>query len=231
MSNTTLPDRTIRDWQIRINSLGILGELKLEPLVVDGKQGAKTRHAIEMVQQHYGYTTKEEIFFSSQLSRVHWHWAASSYNVTEELRSHYNLVVDSQGDLIDGGAPPLQQAHYIPGKVGVSHTLNANTGAIGISMACMGNASTQGNLVDMGKYPMTWKMIDSMLEATVDYCKRYDIKVSAYTTLSHAEVQENLGIRQNGKWDIRVLPDNPTKLLGAREAGDRLRTRMVEKFW
>ena len=223
--------RPVRDYQIRINSLKMDERMGIEILEVDGMRGAKTLAAVEAAKDYYGYTNADYLFDPSGIQRVHWHWTAGSYTVTEETRSHYNMVIDHKGQRYDGGSPAAQQAHYAPGKVGVSHTLNANTGAIGISVACMGNATESSGSVDMGKYPMTWVSIDAMLEATAEYCREFDIRVSPWTTLSHAEVQENLGIKQRGKWDIRVLPDRPTKLLTAREAGDVLRERMVEKFW
>lgn len=221
----------IRNYQIRINSLGFLQRQGFDPLVVDGMEGEKTRSAIEQGLSYYGFSHKDLLLSPSGILRVHWHWTAGSYTVSDETASHYNMVIDYKGQRYDGGALPAQQAAYIPGQVGVSHTLNANTGAIGISVACMHGATTSGDKVTMGKYPMTWESIDEMLKATAELCKEFDIVPSPWTTLSHAEVQPNIGIKQRGKWDIRVLPDRPNALLDAREAGDILRKRMNEKFW
>jgi hypothetical protein len=219
-------NRTIRDYQIRLNSLGILSK----PLVVDNLTGPKTRSALALGLEYLGVKKNEEIFHSSGLTRVHWHWTASSYTVTDGDLDHYNDVIDHLGNRFPGEAPAEDQAYYRAGYRGVSHTLNANTGAIGISIDCMHGAMAQGPKVDPGAYPLTWDAVDGMLMRTAEYCKRFNIKVSKWTTLSHAEVQENIGIKQNGKWDIRVTPDDPTKLLTALEVGDIFRARLVDKF-
>lgn len=165
------------------------------------------------------------------IKRIHWHWAASTYKITDFIKSHYNIVIDYKGNEYQGAAKPIEQATYVPGKIGVSHTYMANTGAVGISIAAMAGAYTSGNTVRMGDYPITWESIDSMLNVTSRLCKEFNITPSKETTLSHAEVEPNIGIKQRGKWDIRVLPDNPTELLNATECGDILRKRMMDKFW
>lgn len=227
--NNRIP--TVRELQVRVNSLNILKQLKLEPLVVDGIDGPKTRHALKMVKEYFGFGMDEEILDTQGITRVHWHWTAGHHEVSEFDRSHYNILINGDGSRVDGGAPPEQQAHYIPGKVGVSHTYNANTGAVGVAMGCMAGATESGGVVDMGSSPMNWVQVDSMLEVTAALCKQFNIVPSPETCLSHAEVQGTLGIRQRNKWDIRVLPDHPTKLIPAREAGDILRKRMIDKYW
>lgn len=219
--------RTTRDFQIRLNSLKLEGS---KVLIVDGMGGPNTRAQIAHAMKLLGYTREGQLFHPDGINRIHWHWTGSSYSVTWDVRRRYNNVFDKDGNEYDGGAPAQQQAAYMPYKVGVSHTLSGNTGAIGLAVAAMGNASEGGGRVDQGKWPLTWEGIDAMLKKTMDYCKVFGIKVSPWTTLTHAEVQTNIGIRQNGKWDIRCLPDNPTKLLGTKECGDILRARMLERF-
>lgn len=222
---------SVRDYQIRCNSLALPGSTVL---TVDGMNGPITRKQIDLVVHQLGLRKKEDMFDPSGVTRVHWHWTASTYDVVWDVRSHYNDVFDENGYEYDGGALAQHQASYDwRSKIGVSHTFNANTGAIGLAVAAMSGASANWNAstVNPGKYPMTQIQVDSMLKKTVEYCKMFNIKPSPWTTLTHAEVQTNIGIHQKGKWDIRVLPDNPTKLLGEREAGDMLRARMMEKFW
>lgn len=221
---------TVRDYQIRLNSLKLPNSTVL---VVDGMNGPKTRKEIELAVRTLGLQSGVQIFDPSGINRVHWHWTASTYNVTWDVRRHYNNVFDHEGNEYDGGTPAQQQAMYLPNRFGVSHTLNGNTGAVGLAVVGMSgaNANWGANTVDQGKFPMTWEAIDAMLEKTVEYCRAFDIKPSPWTTLTHAEVQTNIGIRQNGKWDIRCLPDNPKQLLTEIAAGNALRKRMMEKFW
>jgi len=222
---------TVRDYQIRCNSLALPGSTVL---TVDGMNGPNTRKQIELVRRQLGLRDVKEMFDPSGITRVHWHWTASTYDVTWDVRSHYNDVFDEHGHEFDGGAPAHLQASYDwRNKIGVSHTFNANTGAIGLAVAAMAGASANwgASTVDPGKYPMTQEQIDAMLKKTVEYCRAFDIKPSPWTTLTHAEVQTNINIRQKGKWDIRCLPENHKQLLSEKAAGDLLRKRMMEKFW
>ena len=221
---------SIRDYQIRVNSLRILKE----PLVVDNKDGPKTRYGILQAKDYFNVRRQEDIFHSSGINRIHWHWTASTYEVNDNVTKHYNNCFDIKGICYNGGSLPKDQASYDYKRgVGVSHTLNANTGAIGLAVvACADRKVTNWakGIVNIGKYPMNWKQIDSMLKKTAEYCLEYDIRPSPWTVLTHAEVQGNIGIKQRGKWDIRVLPDEPTVLLDALEAGNILRKRMKRFF-
>lgn len=220
--------RTIRDYQIRCNSMNFAGSTVLK---VDGMNGPSTRKQIQHVMDVLGLHDKRDIFDESGITRIHWHWTVSGYLVTPRITSHYNGVFDYEGNEYDGGAPPEQQAYY-SSRFGVSHSLSSNTGAVGLAVACLsGVKANWGSMaVDQGQYPITWKGIDAMLEKTMELCKEFDIYPSPWTTLNHAEIQPNLGIRQKGKWDIQILPDQPKKILSAKVAGDMMRARMLEKF-
>ena len=49
------------------------------------------------------------------------------------------------------------------------------------------------------------------------------------TALSHAEVQANLGIKQNGKWDILRIP-SILGLVRAKASGNQLRLSVSALF-
>lgn len=85
-----------------------------------------------------------------------------------------------------------------------SHTLNANGGAIGISMCAMAGAVERP--FSAGKCPVTAAQIGALARETARLCIVYDIPVSRWSTLSHAEIQPTLGIKQRNKWDICWLP-------------------------
>lgn len=211
------------DIQARINAL-----YDQPHLLVDGAFGPKTQEGIRAALVKFGGSKTEDLFGKAKLHRIHWHWTAGSYDNAEADAEHYNMLFTVEGKAIKGGAEPEDQARYDWQKgVGVSHTKNANTGAIGLSVAAMGDA--EGWPLDWGKYPLTWVGIDAMLKQTAEYCKKFDIPVTKWSTLSHAEVQPTLNIQQNGKWDYRILPDM-TKVIDAVECGDILRKRLKEKF-
>ena len=102
-----------------------------------------------------------------------------------------------------------------------------NTGWIGCSQDAM--AGAKQSPLDWGTHPITWEGIDALLEITWDLCEEYDIPVSRWTTLSHAEVQPTLGVKQKWKWDYTVLPGDTTSR-DPIQVGDELRKRMVEKY-
>jgi len=165
------------------------------------------------------------LFNQSGLHGIIWHWSASSYGVTEEVLSHYNDGHDYLGNSYDGGARAEHQANYNwRTGVGVSHTRNSNTGRIGQTVIAMGGA--EGWPLDEGNFPITWAGIDAMLMRSIDYHYQFDIPISPWSTLTHAEVQPTLGIAQRGKWDIRWFPEE-TKVVSARAGGDILRKRMT----
>jgi len=209
---------TTRDLQARLTSLGY------NPGVIDGMKGRNTRKAANNALNDRGLKYQSDLFDKSGLHRVHWHWAASSYNVSEELCSHYNGVSDHEGNHHEGGARPEHQADYRAGRVGVSHTLNGNTGAIGEAVTGMHGSSDYP--FSWGDYPLTWAAIDMMLEKTAQHCHDFDIPVSRTSTLSHAEIQTTLGIRQNAKWDFMVLP-GMDKVWDPVSIGDALRERLL----
>ena len=68
-----------------------------------------------------------------------------------------------------------------------------------------------------------------MLKRSAEYCKKFDIPVTKWSTLSHAEVEETLKIKQNNKWDFMVLPGS-TRTENAVKIGDILRARMISKY-
>ena len=212
---------TMRDTQARIAALGF------SPGKIDGFSGPKTRAAISLALKMFDCKTSNELFHPSGLHRIHWHWTAGATGVIELERKSYNDIHDKHGNTYDGNWRAEAQANYSAGRTGASHTLNANTGAIGQSMDCMAGAVEKP--YKAGSNPITWNHVNAMLDRSAEYCREFDIPVSKYSTLSHAEIQPTLGIKQRFKWDITILPDmdkpgDPIKV------GDRLRKMLQERL-
>ncbi|WP_330166570.1 peptidoglycan recognition protein family protein [Rhizobium sp. GN54] len=108
-----------------------------------------------------------------------------------------------------------------------AHTLNANSGSIGVSLCCMAGASESP--FSAGRAPMTRAQWDAMTSVVADLCRRYGIAVTDRTVLSHAEVQPNLGIAQRGKWDFSRLAFDPS-VVGAKACGDKMRAEVRAKL-
>lgn len=139
-------------------------------------------------------------------------------------REHYHFIIGAKGEVVEGLHAPERNGDPSAGDY-AAHTLNANTGAIGISIDAM--AGAQERPFHWGSQPMTWRQIEALAQLTAVLSDRFWIPVSRYSTLSHSEVQPTLGIRQRWKWDINVLPDMaaPGDPL---EVGDRIREMVRE---
>lgn len=158
------------------------------------------------------------------MKRVHWHWTAGAEGIIDVEEDSYHEIINPDGTWspgtfpIEANKPPLRPGRY------AAHTLNANSDAIGI--ACDAMAGARERPLHWGSNPLTEAQIDAMLRRTAHWCKVYNIPVSRKTTLSHAEVERNLGIKQRNKWDIMVLP-GMTRVDDPVVVGDELRRRLT----
>lgn len=213
---------TVRDYQSRVN-----GIFNRPVLVVDGISGPKTRKGIADAMQERGVRKKQDLF-TAGVRGVVFHWTAGANGFIEMERDAYNILTSTKGDTIDGNHTIAEQVNYNwKAGIGASHTRKMNTGWIGISQDAMAGANQVP--LDWGSHPITWEGIDAMLEACMEVCEEYNVPVSRWTTLTHAEVQPTLGVQQKWKWDYTVLPGD-TVSRDPIQVGDELRKRMVEKY-
>ncbi|MBD8651469.1 N-acetylmuramoyl-L-alanine amidase [Rhizobium sp. CFBP 13726] len=155
------------------------------------------------------------------------HWTAGQNKASDLDRSHYHLLIESDGKHVRG-VPSIDLNSLPKAKAGyAAHTLNCNTGFIGVSLC--GMAGAVESPFRAGKQPITRVQWDELANVLAQLCKRYGIKVSRKTVLSHAEVQTNLGIKQKGKWDIARLPFD-TSIQGAAAIGDQMRAMVQSKL-
>ncbi|MCP5088620.1 MAG: amidase [Rhodobacteraceae bacterium] len=160
---------------------------------------------------------------NADMSRIHLHWTAGGHKANSTDIKSYHILVEADGKLVRGIHSIAANA---PGASGprASHTKNANTGAIGVSLCCMRQARERP--FNPGPSPMTepqWKQGLAVLAQLAD---RYDILVTPTTILSHAEVEPNLNIAQNNKWDIvRLAFDD--RFQGPRGVGDQMRAQVA----
>jgi len=209
---------SIRDEQARLASLGF------DPGPIDGMIGRRTRSARQDALRARGGRSVSDLFHPSGLHRIHLHWTAGAYGVIEMERRAYNELVDRDGNVHSGVFRPEAQANYRVGHA-ASHTLNANTGAIGLAVDAMAGAVERP--FDAGSAPMTQAQLDALCERAAHYAMMYEIPVARTSILTHAEVQKTLGITQRFKWDITWLPGmtGPGDPIAI---GDRLRAMINE---
>lgn len=159
------------------------------------------------------------------MKRIHWHWTAGAEGLIGMEADSYHEIIQSDGT-VQPGTWPIE-ANRSPIRAGryAAHTLNANSDSIGL--ACDAMAGAQERPLVWGSNPLTEPQIEAMLQRTAHWCRFYDIPVSRKTTLSHAEVQASLGIKQRNKWDLTVLP-GMTAVAAPVQIGDKLRARLSE---
>lgn len=187
---------TTRDIQARLAALG------MDPGPIDNMDGPKTRHAAATFKRIRGHAIEDDFHYSG-LHRIIWHWPVSGEGVSSGDRDHYHFVVGHDLRVVDGRLPP--EANADTRTAYVAHTRALNTGSIGVAIDGMAGATYSP--FSPGTAPFTMDMVRVMAELTARLCIAYNIPVSKWTTLSHAEVQPTLNVPQNGKWDIAWLPD------------------------
>lgn len=197
-------------------------------LVVDGIIGPQTRAALNAPaapapQPAASVVVPAAWMPRAAMKRVHLHWTAGAYAANGLDQNAYHLLIDGTPKLVRGKWPISANVNCPRGAY-AAHTLNANTGAIGVSICCMGGAGV--TMANHGAYPLKREQWGLAVRAIADLCRFYAIPVTDKTVLTHAEVQPNLGIRQKGKWDIATLSFDRS-FDTARKVGDRLRREVA----
>jgi hypothetical protein len=150
------------------------------------------------------------------------HWSAGmSYRAGELDREHYHLCIEGDGKLVRG-EHPISDNFDCRDHDYAAHTRGFNTKTIGVSMMCMGHGIDQPRF--LGPYPIRREQWDALLMVCADLSDHYEIPVTARTLLGHGEVEPNLGIHQNGKWDPLALPWAPQ--MGKAEVGSLMRLQI-----
>ena len=213
----------------------VLIRLGFDPGPVDGIPGRRTNSAVlealEELESLRKFSPREKKPVVSDdwlpdvdMDRIIVHWTAGGNSASELDLQHYHIIIEGDGSLVRG--KPSIASNASPLRPGyAAHTLNCNSGSIGVALA--GMAGAVENPFDPGRAPITaaqWSKLASLL---ADLCEFYDIDVTPTKVLTHAEVQSNLGIQQRGKWDIAALPFDPSFPRSAKAVGDRMRRETV----
>ena len=157
------------------------------------------------------------------MERIHLHWTAGAHSANAGEKNSYHILIESDGTLVRGNKSIAENARPMSSNY-ARHTRGANTGAIGVSLCCMLGA--ERSPFDPGNYPMTRTQWDQGMLVVADLAEKYNILVTPTKILTHAEVEPNLNVPQNGKWDIvRLAFDLSVK--GYDEVGQLLRSSVA----
>ena len=138
------------------------------------------------------------------MKRIIMHWTGGAYQPSAYDKKYYHKLIDGNGKVHDGKYPIAANETINGGYA--AHTRNCNTGSIGIAVCAMFGAKESP--FDVGNYPITDKQFNALCAEVARLCVEYGIDVTAKTVLTHAEVQDTLGIKQRNKWDITAIGGN-----------------------
>lgn len=155
--------------------------------------------------------------------RVIVHWTGGGPSASSLDKEHYHVLVEQDLDLVRGIHTIKDNDNTADGAY-AAHTKGKNTRSIGISLCGMLN-STEHPFIP-GPHPIKEPQWDRAARAVAELCERYDIPVTPPTVLQHGEVQEILGVTQNGKWDVCRLPWKPS--WSHAQVGEDFRNRVKE---
>lgn len=136
------------------------------------------------------------------MNRVTWHHTGGGYEPSAVDLKAYHLLIDGDGESHEGTHAIEANA---PGRKLVSglyaaHTRGLNSGNIGLAVCSM-----VGGVWDRPTASRAFPkpaQIDALVAETVRLCRVYGIIPTRSHTLSHAEVEPTLGVKQKQKWDF-----------------------------
>lgn len=168
----------------------------------------------------------DKILVKAVCKRVHLHWTAGPAQSRADEAVHYHAILNRDLTINPGLYTIMDNYSIPPGKKDyAAHTKGANTQAFGYSLAGMRGAKESP--FDPGPDPITEEQWSRAMIHIAQICKTYGITVGPKTVLTHAEVTKNLGIKQNGKWDITVLPWQTDKWNTAEKVGNLMRAEVL----
>lgn len=159
------------------------------------------------------------------MKRIIMHWTAGNHVASGLDLQHYHYIVEGNGDIKLGKFPISANVAPKSGQY-AAHTLNCNTGSIGVAVAAMAGAVESP--FSAGKAPITSVQFTAFVRLVAKLAKEYGIPITPQTVLTHAEVEPNLGIKQRGKWDINWLP-GMTKPAAPHIVGNKIRAAILEQ--
>lgn len=138
------------------------------------------------------------------MQRIIIHWTGGPHQPTGLDLHHYHYVIDGAGKVHPGKFPVSANGGRLVKGAYAAHTLNCNTGSIGVALAAMSGAAERP--FRSGPAPVTGAQLTALAGLCRELSACYGIAVTPRTVLTHAEVQPTLGIAQRGKWDVTWLP-------------------------
>lgn len=160
------------------------------------------------------------------INRIILHHTAGSHRASHVDKKAYHRIVEGDGTVVKGNhsiSDNFVGRSLKPGAY-AAHTLNLNSGSIGIALASMAGA--------VWNNPSTWKLpkpaqLDAFIREVSDLVVLYGIEVTPRHVLSHAEVEITLGVKQKGKWDFDYDPWSEDSTRDPIAIGNKIRSKVL----
>ncbi len=131
------------------------------------------------------------------------HWSEGHYVANDTDLAAYHILIEGNGRIRFGKKSIADNLSTRDG-VYAAHTKGWNTRTIGVACCCM--VGCKENPLRVGSEPLKKLQWDVMTQVVAELCSFYGIPVTSKTVVGHGEVQQNVGVLQDGKWDPMVWP-------------------------
>lgn len=158
--------------------------------------------------------------------RVILHWTGGSGIPGAADRKAYHAIISQGLSLVPGVFRP--EDNRFPKQGGyAAHTKNLNTKSFGLALAGMRSAKERP--FKPGPEPITKEQFNLSAKLAARILLAANLECTPKTALTHAEVQKVLGVKQNNKWDIAILPWR-TDIAGASSVGRHWRQLIKQEM-
>jgi N-acetyl-anhydromuramyl-L-alanine amidase AmpD len=159
--------------------------------------------------------------------RIILHWTGGSYTPNAVDRASYHYLIDGNGEV--HAAVPVERNMVSPAPPDrANHTLNFNTGSVGVAFCAMGGKEVREK-GPYGKWPLKRAQVIAGCTFVAELLDTWRMPCTVDTVFTHAEAQRIHGVKQNNKWDIDVFPWSPH--LNPRECGSMLRDWIADAMY
>ena len=155
------------------------------------------------------------------MNRIILHWTAGGYIPTSYEKECYHFLIDTLGKIHKGKFKPEDNTNCTD-KIYAAHTGGGNTNSIGIALCGMAGYKNKNNI---GNFPINKVQFESAMKFCAEMCKKYNIKVSPETVMTHYEFGiKNPKTSSAGKIDLTFIP--PYDWVATSETGSFIRSKI-----
>lgn len=137
------------------------------------------------------------------IDHVYLHWTAGWYG---QCYDSYHICIDKGGEIYLMCDNSLTEVK--------AHTWQRNTGAVGVSLCCCGDATAtaDGSRIDLGSEPPTAQQIESMAEVVAVLADEFQLPLDTDEyVMTHYEAAKRDGYAPGQdpdcRWDLWKIPD------------------------